>query len=58
MSFGIFGRARREDMFRRAAQLRLQRISNTFRNVALDREDVGQFTIVRIGPKMRIGQRI
>ena len=45
-------------MFRRALQLCPQSISNAFRNLALDRENVGQFSIVCVRPKMRVGESI
>ena len=58
MRLGVIGRARRKHMLRRAAQLCLQRISNAFRDLAFDRENVGQLAIVGVGPKMRIGQSV
>ena len=45
-------------MFRRAAQLRPQSIGNTFRNVAFDRKNVGQFAVINVGPEMCVGHRI
>ena len=36
----------------------LQRLGDSFRDLAFDREDVSQFSIVSVGPKMRVGQRV
>src|ERR1700736_4941655 len=51
---GSFG----DPAFFRATQLRLQRVGNCFRNLALDREYVGQFSIEGIGPKMAVGNGV
>src|ERR1700758_4877211 len=58
MSLGNLGWARREHMFRRGAQLRLQSIGNSFRNVAFDRENISKFAIVDVGPEMCVGQSV
>ena len=45
-------------LFLRAGQLRLQRIGNGFCDVAFDRKDIGQLSIVNFGPEMRVRHRI
>ena len=41
-----------------AAQLHLQGIGDSFRDLALDRKDIRQFSIEGVGPEMRVGQRV
>ena len=45
-------------VFSEPVSLRLQRLGDRFRDLAFDRENVGQLTIVSVGPKMRVGQRV
>ena len=58
MGFRILRRLFRYGGFLRAGESCLQRLGDSFRDLAFDREDVGQFSIVSVGPKMRVGQRV
>ena len=49
---------RRHQLFFRAGELRLQGVSDRFRDIALDRKNVREFAIVDFRPKMRVGQGI
>src|SRR5439155_164827 len=41
-----------------AGQLRLQRLGDSFSNLALDAKDVSQLPVVGVGPEMGIGLRV
>ena len=56
--FRIFGRLFRNRTFFRTGERCLQRLRNGLRNIALDRENVSQFSIVGLSPKMRVGHCI
>src|SRR5207249_3273577 len=56
--FGIRRWNFRDRDFLQSREPRLQSVRNGFRNLALDSEDVGKLSIVGLGPKMGIGQRV
>src|SRR5439155_24662795 len=58
MRLEIFSWAGGKHMFRRAAQLRLQRLGDRFRNLALNRKDISQFSIEGFSPKMRVSEGV
>ena len=58
VGFRILRRLFRYRGFLRAGESCLQRLGDSFRNLAFDREHIGQFSIVSVGPKMRVGQRV
>src|SRR6266403_6338500 len=57
VSFRIHRRHFRNRILLGTAESCLQRLGDRFRNLALDREYVGQFAIVSLGPEMRVGHR-
>src|SRR5262249_49102445 len=56
--FGVFGRVTRECILFRARKLGSQSLSHFSSDLTLHREDVGQFAIVTLRPKMRRGRRV
>ena len=54
----VFGRARRQDLIRATVQARLQVLSHRLRDLALDREDIGQLAIVGVRPEVGVIERV
>src|SRR6516164_5539759 len=58
MSLDVVRRFGGDEFLFVTAQLRLQRLRYSFGDLALDSKDVGQLSVVSVGPKMGIGLRV